>query len=281
MIQVPLVHIVILTWNGREDILECLRSLRQSIYPNARILIVDNASTDGTVEAVESEFPEVEIVKNSTNLRVGGGYNAGIKKAFADGARYILLLNNDTIFKPDFLARMIEAAEDRPDIGMVGPKIYYYSDPKRIWSAGGRIEWWKGWCHQVGVRELDHGQCDVPGEADWVTGCCVLVKREVVKRIGLLDESYFMYGEDTDWCFRAVRTGFKIYYEPSAVIWHKLSVSIGGHLSWFKNRNKLKSQLRLLAKYARWYNWFTIPFIMPIKVVQSYMRVKSFRQPPL
>ncbi|MBI3766064.1 MAG: glycosyltransferase family 2 protein [Ignavibacteriales bacterium] len=236
-----------------------------------------SASTDGTVAAVKKEFPGIEIVCNPTNLRVGGGYNTGLKKAFVDGAPYILMLNNDTIFKPDFLSRLVDAAESSPDVGMVGPKICYYSDPKRIWSAGGRIEWWKGWCYQVGVREVDHGQYDIPGEADWVTGCCVLVKRDVVKVIGLLDESYYLYGEDTDWCVRASRAGFKLWYEPSAVIWHKLSVSIGGHLSWFKNRNKLKSQLRLMVRYAQPYHWLTIPFWIVVNTIISYIRVKQSR----
>lgn len=269
-----LVYIIVLSWNGKQDTIDCLQSLQALSYANARILLVDNASTDGTVQTIRSLFPNVEILANQANLRFAGGNNVGVRHALANNADYVLLLNNDTIVEPDFLTHLIRIAEYDTPVGMVAPKIYYFHQPRLIWFAGGKIEWWKGWISHIGIREVDRGQYDAIREADYLTGCCILVKRQVIDRIGLLDERYFLYGEDVDWCLRAKRAGYRLLYVPSAVIWHKLSVSAGGHLSWFKNWNKLKSQCQLMARYAQPYHWLTIPFWTFVNVVVSYWKVK-------
>ncbi len=275
MVAQPLVYIVVLTWNGKDDTLECLRSLRDVTYSNFKILVVDNASVDGTAAAVIEEFPGIEVVINKSNLRFAGGNNVGIQKALGQGAKYIMLLNNDTVVEKNFLNNLLDAAEKNSFVGMAGPKIFFHGDPRRIWYAGGKIEWWKGWISHVGVRQIDNGQYDIQSETDYITGCCVLVKSEVIQQIGMLDESYYIYGEDADWCIRTARAGYTLLYVPAAVVWHKLSVSSGGHLSWFKNWNKLKSQLRLLARYARWHHWLTIPFGFVVNFLTSLYRVKK------
>lgn len=272
MANAPLVYIIVLTWNGKDDTLECLKSLQNLSYQNARTLVVDNASTDGTAEAIKRTYPNIEIITNHSNLRFAGGNNAGIKHALEHSADYVLLLNNDTVVDQEFLSHLVRAAEHDEHAGMVGPKIYYYINPRQIWFAGGKIEWWKGWISHVGIREHDRGQYDAIREVDYLTACCVLVKKEVIERIGTLDEHYFIYGEDTDWCIRAQRAGYKLSYVPSAVVWHKLSVSSGGHLSWFKNWNKLKSQLRLMVRYAKPYHWLTIPFATTVNIITSLVK---------
>ena len=277
MPDTPLVYLIVLTWNGKEDTLECLKSLRQLTYKNARILVVDNASIDGTVDAVRHDFPNVGLIVNESNLRFAGGSNVGMKHALENGAGYVLLLNNDTIVDHEFLTHLVQLAESDKNAGMIGPKIYYYSDPKRLWFAGGKIEWWKGWISHVGIRESERGQYDAVKEVDYLTGCCLLVKREVIERIGMLDEAYYIYGEDVDWCLQAAQAGYKIFYVPSAVIWHKVSMSTGGHLSWYKNWNKLKSQLRLMARYAKPYHWLTIPVWMMVNAVSGYLSMRRSR----
>jgi GT2 family glycosyltransferase len=234
---------------------------------------VDNASSDGTVETVKEKFPSVKIISNPKNLRFAGGNNVGIEYALQNKSDFVLLLNNDTEVDPNFLSELVRFAENDSRIGIVGPKIFYYYDQKRIWFAGGRVDYWKGWISHIGIREIDHGQYDTAREVDYITGCCMLVKREVVEKIGKLDESYFIYGEDTDWCLRASRADYKLAYVPSSVIWHKVSASSGGNLSWFKNWNKLKSQLRLMARYAKWYNWVTIPFGLAFNVIKSALSI--------
>jgi hypothetical protein len=274
MASTPLVYVIVLTYNGKRDTLECLRSLQNLSCPNVKVLVVDNASSDGTPEAIRAEFSSVELLVNPTNLRFAGGNNVGIRHALKHGADYVLLLNNDTTVERDFTVHLVHAAEADPRIGMIGPKIYYYDDPNRIWFAGGRIEWWKGWISHIGIRENDSGQHDEQKPVDYLTGCCMLVKRAVVEQVGLLDERYFMYGEDADWCVRARRAGYVLAYVPAAKIWHKLSVSAGGHLSWFKNWNKFKSQLRLMATYAKPYHWLSIPFGLIYGAVSGYITVK-------
>jgi GT2 family glycosyltransferase len=273
MLDFPLVYVIVLSWNGKKDTLECLASLQQLTYPNARIIVVDNSSSDGTGDAIRSAFPNIELIVNNSNLRFAGGNNVGIRQSLEGGAEYVLMLNNDTVVDPEFLGRLVEAAESGRKIGIVGPKIYYFDDPKRIWFAGGLIKWWRGRVTHIGIREVDNGEYDVTTEVDYITGCCMLIKREVIETIGMLDERYYIYGEDVDLCVRALRSGYKSVYVPSSRVWHKLSVSTKGHLSWFKNWNKLKSQLRLMARYARWYHWLTIPLAMPVDIMLSAAEV--------
>ena len=268
----PLVHIVILNWNGKEDTLACLESIHKVSYPNFSVILVDNASHDGTVESVRNAFPSVKVITNKENIRFAAGNNVGIEFALRNGARYVLLLNNDTTVDPCFLSELVNAAEYDNRIGIAGAKIYYHADPKRIWFAGGKVNYWKGWTSHIGIRELDHGQYEAQREVDYITGCCMLVSRELIEKIGMLDTSFFIYGEDADWCIRASRAGYRLVYVPSSKIWHKISSSSGGNLSWFKNWNKFKSQIRLMVRYAKWYNWLTIPFGLTINILESAMK---------
>ena len=272
----PLVYIIVLTWNGKKDTIECLNSLRRVKYPNFKVLVVDNASSDGTEETIKLEFDTIEYIKNKENLRFAGGNNVGIEYSLCRNADYILLLNNDTIVDEYFLNELIITAESDPQIGMVGPKIYYYSERNRIWYAGGRIDWGKGWISHNGIRELDNKKFYKQQDTDYISGCCILVKTEVIRKVGMLDTSFYIYGEDVDWCIRAVRAGYRLIFEPKAKIWHKLSVSTGGHLSWFKNWNKLKSQLRIMYKYAKWYHWLLIPGMLIIYIIFSFIKFSLY-----
>ncbi len=257
----PLVWALVVNWNGREMTLECIESLQRSTYANQRILIVDNASTDGSVAAIRSRYPDVDILPLPDNRRFAGGTNAGIQYALTHGADFVLLLNNDTIVAPGYLEPMVERICSDGSIGIVAPKILYHSAPDTLWYAGGMISFWTGTMKHRGIRERDLGQRDDAGETDYASGCCLLARRELVNAVGLLDESYFMYTEDADWCMRARRAGYRIVYEPRATIWHRLSVSAGGHLSWYKLKNKARGNVTFFLRYARWYHWLTLPLM--------------------
>ena len=261
MAQVPLVFIIVVNWNGKDDTLECLRSLRKLAYPNYRTILVDNGSTDGSVAAVRSAFPDVTILALPENLRFAGGNNKGIELAMNSGADFVLLLNNDTVVQKDFLGYLVDRIQSDTTIGMVAPKICYFSSPDIIWFAGARIGFWTGTMAHVGIRERDQHQFDVAKETDFATGCCVLVSRGLIDAIGTLDESYFIYVEDVDWSIRARQRGFRVFYEPRAKILHKVSASAGGNLSWFKLMNKHKSQRKFFARYASWYHWLVFPWL--------------------
>jgi len=217
----PQVVIVVLNWNGLADTLACLASLAELDYPEREVVVVDNGSSDGSVRAIRERFPMVTVLENGENLGYTGGNNVGIRYALEQGADYVFLLNNDTEVDPQMLKRLIEVAESDPGIGVVGPKILYHSEPETIWSAGGIVEP-VGRPVNLGLDERDEGQHDALREVDWVTGCALLIRSSVVRQIGLLDERFFIYFEENDWCRRVREAGFKIYYVPTARLWHKI-----------------------------------------------------------
>ena len=257
----PRTFAVIVNWNGKADTLECLGSLLSAGAKNLQTVVVDNGSQDGSVEAIRAAFPAVEVLPQERNLRFAGGNNAGIRFALGRGADQVLLLNNDTTVAPDFLSHLSRCLAGLPHGGIAAPKILYYSSPSLIWYAGGLLSFWTGTMRHRGIREADGEQFALPGETSYASGCCLLASRAVFESIGLLDESYFMYTEDADWCLRARKAGFPILFEPGARIWHKVSVSAGGHLSGFKLRNKFVSNFRFFARYASWYHWLVFPWL--------------------
>jgi GT2 family glycosyltransferase len=257
----PLVWIVLVNWNGRSVTLDCLSSLRATGYHHCQILVVDNASSDGSPETIQKLFPSVELLVLPENRRFAGGNNAGIFRALQQGAEMVLLLNNDTTVEAGFLAPMVERLQSDRSIGIVAPKILYHDDPRRFWFAGGRISFWTGTMRHLGIREVDNGQFDTSREIDYASGCCLLARKELIETIGGLDESYYMYSEDADWSVRARKAGYKIAYEPRSRIYHRLSVSAGGHLSWYKMRHKFTSNFRFFLRHGRWYHCLVFPWL--------------------
>ena len=148
-----------------------------------------------------------------------------------------------------------------PTAGLVAPKILYQSPPSLIWYAGGELSFWTGTMRHVGIRQQDRGQFDGAGPTQYATGCCVLARRALIERIGMLDETYHMYAEDADWSLRAHRAGFDVLYAPAGVLWHRVSVSAGGNLSLFKLTNKFRGNFRFFARYASWYHWAVFPWL--------------------
>jgi GT2 family glycosyltransferase len=224
----PRVAIVLLNWNQPEHTLACLRSLGQLDYPNVSVTVVDNGSTDGSPDLIRAQFPQVTLIENGRNLGFAAGNNVAIEPAVRAGADYVMLLNNDTELAPDMLSRLVAVAERDPKVGIVGPKILYYDQPDVIWSAGGTIDAY-GQPGHLGADQPDDDPSDQPREADYVTGCAILVKRAVVEAIGGLDERFFIYFEETEWCARARRAGFRILYVPSARMWHKVKPDARGY----------------------------------------------------
>lgn len=219
----PRVGIIVLNWNGVDDTLACLESLARLDYPTFEVIVVDNGSADGSVLAIRERFSGVTLIENGENLGYTGGNNVGLRRVLAQRLDYALLLNNDTEVPPDSLRLLVEVADAYPAVGIVGPTIYYYDQPQVIWSAGGAIDWRRGQTWMVGLNEHDIGQFgQEPREVDFVTGCALLVKREVLERVGLLDERFFAYYEETEWCVRIKRAGFRILHVPSACVWHKI-----------------------------------------------------------
>jgi GT2 family glycosyltransferase len=245
----PKVTILILNRDRREDTLACLASLLPNRYPALDLVVLDNASSDGSAAAVRAAYPtQVTVIETGGNYGYAGGNNIGIRHALEQGADYILLLNEDTIVDPHFIERLIEVAQARPDVGFLGPLVYHHSEPSVIQSAGGVItaDWQ---IYHRGQNEPDAGQYREPYEADWVTGCAILMRASVVRRIGALDPEFFIYSEEVDWCVRARRAGFTGLVVPASRIWHKgvrRDYAPSPRITYLSARN----HLRLLVKHG-------------------------------
>lgn len=239
----PRVTVVVLNWNGLGDTLECLESLAGLDYPRYRVLVVDNGSTDGSPVAIRQRFPDVEVIETGENLGYAGGNNVGLRYALAQGADYVLLLNNDTVVAPDMLRWLVEAAEKDPRVGVAGPMIYYHDQPEVVWSVGGGIDWRRGQTWMIGLDEPDDGRFGTePREVDFITGCAMLVRAAALREAGLLDERFFLYYEEVEWCVRIRRAGYRIIHVPAAKMWHKISPQAQSDsplVHYYMSRNRL------------------------------------------
>lgn len=274
----PRVTVVILNWNGKALTLDCLKSLESVSTPNVAWVVVDNASADGSVEAIREAYPErAKIIVNDSNLGFSQGNNVGVRHALEADADYVLLLNNDTVVDPGLIDSLIAPMVADPGIGITGPKIYYYTPRDQIWSAGGEVFLSRGTARHIGIRQKDHGQFDERKDVDYVTGCALMVRREVVEAVGMLDPSYQAYFEDADWCMRARGAGFRIVYVPEGKVWHKISASTGGQMSRRKIRLKLGSTWRFFRRYASARHWLTIPLFFSFDVIRILLLVSFGR----
>jgi GT2 family glycosyltransferase len=221
----PLLFVIVLNWNLKDDLAECLASLERSTYSSFRVVVVDNASDDGSAEMVQARFPAVHLIVNERNLGFAGGNNVGLRYALTQGAEYVFLINNDTLAAPDMLERLVAVAHVGPSPGILGPKILYHGTEDRVWYLGHRTYDWLPVPRRVAPRL---GKC--PGalawfDVDYVSGCGMLIRHDVLKDIGLLDERLFMHYEDADFCWRTRQAGYRVVCVPGARMWHKVSQS--------------------------------------------------------
>lgn len=245
----PRLGVVVLNWNGLDHLQELLPSLYASKYPEFFVLVVDNGSSDASVEWTRREFPSTEVLALGENRRFSGGNNAGAARALELGAEVLLLLNNDTTIAPDCLHWLAHCFGEDPKLGVAGPRICYYDQPERIWYGGGKIVRSLGVVFHRGIRRGVNEGVDPAGETAWVSGCALAVRKDVWTSLGGLDEGYYIYAEDVDFCLRAADLGVKIYYEPRALVLHKVSASVGGASSAFKNYHKSRAGLRLFTRH--------------------------------
>ncbi|MCC6454910.1 MAG: glycosyltransferase family 2 protein [Caldilineaceae bacterium] len=256
----PSIFVVVLNWNQWSMTAECVKSLLQLDYPNMHLVIVDNGSTDGSTDKLDDEFGDsVTILANAENLGYAGGNNVGIRYAIAQRATHIMILNNDTIVAPGLFAPLVQRLTSDSRIGVVAPKIYFMEPDKRLWAIGGTINWWLGSAHSLGKGQYDLGQYDLPRQIDYATGCCFLARSEVFAAAGLLDEAFFAYFEDSDWCMRVRECGWQIWYEPKSTLQHWAGASSRraevnrreGNTSAFVYYLNSRNNLWFLRRHAR------------------------------
>ncbi|RKY22919.1 MAG: hypothetical protein DRP79_10010 [Planctomycetota bacterium] len=250
----PRVGVVVLNCNGLGELIPCLESLRRSTYRPLEICVVDNASTDGSPERVAADFPEVNLIRSPVNLGWSRGNNRGIRHLLDKGIDYIWIINNDVEIDPDCVSRLVELCEDRPDVGVCGPLIYYWEPRDRVWFAGGYVDF----------DRLEAGHCStvdefrsLPATRRYISGCAMFVRREVFERVGLIDERFFIYCEDADFGLRAGRAGFGIEVVPEAAMFHKVSAFSGGEgaQSPFQAFQLLRSTMLFWRKHLGWWGF--------------------------
>ncbi len=225
MAKTPSVAIIIINWNGYELSKACLQSLGMVAYPNFKIILVDNGSEDGSGKALKTHFPEIELVESKTNLGFTGGNNLGIDEAFKRPIDYILLLNNDTLVDPDFLDPLVGFLENNPVYAAAQPKIRYAGEKDKIWNAGGGYFRCLEMTWSIGIGKMDTGQFEAEKDTPWITGCAFLVRADVIRELGSLDDRFFAYYEDVDWSFRMRKRGYKLRFLPQSKIYHEAGAS--------------------------------------------------------
>ena len=216
------VGIALLNWNQYDDTAQCLESLRHSEYRPAMILVYDNGSTDGSAARLKAEFPEIELVASGQNYGFGEGNNRAAQVLLEAGMELVWILNNDTKVPPDCLGTLVRALEEDPDIGAVSSKIWFMDDSKPIFYAGGTFHPWTFNTFYRGLRENDVGQYDQAEDTEIFSGCCTLIRAEVLRQIGLYHKAFFIYVDDIEWSVRALEAGIRQRYEPRATLWHKM-----------------------------------------------------------
>jgi len=239
---------IIVTYNSSDTIVQCLRSIEESSHPS-RIVVVDNASRDGTGDVVAREFPGAEIVRTGANLGFAAACNRGIERAAEWAPTYYLLVNPDAYLDASCVATLVDAMEAAPDAAAASPLILY-EDSGKIWYAGAAADVQRGIYWHVGVGEDDKGQYTETTVTGRPTGCVMLVRRDVVEEVGDLDESYFLYWEDVEWGLRLQRTGRCVLFVPSARAGHAVSSATGGPASKIYEYYYLRNRLRLVHETA-------------------------------
>ncbi|MBI3984703.1 MAG: glycosyltransferase family 2 protein [Candidatus Levybacteria bacterium] len=260
----PKVFISLITFNDDNSTKECLDSLERLKKTDfdLSVVVIDNASSKEFKIAREYKNFDLKIIRSSKNLGFSGGQNLGIKYALENACDFILILNNDVVVDENLVIELLNALDDKR-IGIVSPKIYFakgfeyhkerYSENEKgkvFWYAGAEIDWGNVIGRHIGVDEVDKGQFDRSEETEVATGCCMLLKREVLEAAGIFDEKFFLYYEDADLSQRVKKKGFQIYYVPKAVLWHKNAAATGTGSplqDYYITRNRLLFGFRYAA----------------------------------
>jgi GT2 family glycosyltransferase len=261
------VSVVILNWNRKEMLLDCLRSIKELDYPLYEIIVVDNASTDGSVQSVREK-----LIENNKNYGAIGGKNIGLRRALQSNAKYIYMQDNDMVAAKDALTKLVDVAEADANVGMVGVMMYDYSKPDTILSAGGIIDWTQNISRGRGDNEKDVGQFDKIEPVDYLWGGALLIRKSVLEKVGLFDEDYVGYWfEDSDLSVRVSKAGFKVLFNPFAKVWHKPHAT-AEQLSFRKKYLAARNAIRFMKKHASAMQWAKYLFFSLGGLPYMYLR---------
>lgn len=254
------IAIIILNWNSYDVTAQCLESLKTVEYSRFEKILVDNGSSDYSDDRLKEDFPDITLIKSDRNLGFTGGNNLGIQYALDKRHDLVMLLNNDTIVTPNFMSILIDRLGSE-NLAAIQPKIMYNYDRSIIWNAGGRYDSFFSLTRTIGEGIEDEGQFDGLRYTDWITGCCFLIWSDVVRKIGLLDDKFFIYHEDADWSLKIRNLGLKMGFEAKSVIYHEAGMSDinrekhgEGNVSPFSHYQNVRNHLFMVRRYARGHN---------------------------
>ena len=236
----PKIFVIILNFNGQDVLAQCLSSVYQSDYLNFEVVVVDNNSSDDSLEQARKSFSRAHFIKNSENFGFSKGNNVGIRWALEKFADYVLILNNDTIIEKATLSELVQAMQRNESFGIVSPVIFS-ADNSSVWFAGGTVDWQK-----MRNNHIYEVKSDSPYPSEYISGCAMLVKKDVFIKIGIFDERFFLYYEDADFSMRAKKAGFDLLIVPTAHI---------KHLEQSNGKNKLKTYWLVLSGLMFFYTY--------------------------
>lgn len=263
MAHKPILSIIIVNWNGLEHLKISLPALRNQRYSPTKVYLVDNASSDGSVEFIKEHYPEVILIVNEKNLGFAEGNNRGIARALEDGCDYVFLLNNDTNMKSNTLNSLIDYMEKHPRIGIAQPKLLLLDNPDTLDSCGSHLSR-TGFLLHVGVEEKDAPRYNKVIPLFTIKGAAMIMRRTMLDEIGFLDPDFFAYFEETDLCWRAWLYGWKVYYAPVATVYHKMGGSTKKIGSPTINYHSYKNRIMSYIKNLSWYN---LIWMLPLHII--------------
>lgn len=245
------ISIILLNYNNENDTIECVESIKENCRLDCDIIVVDNKSSQSSIDFLREKSSLFTLILNKENVGFAAGNNVGIKFALENGADYILLLNNDTIVTPNSIEKMVNCIESDESTGIASCRIMYNDCKTKVWYCGGKMDWSKYRPEHFNIgNEFDYNFKDVE-QTYYISGCCMLIPRDIFKNVGLLPEEYFMYYEDVDYCQQVVSKGYKLMLCSDAIIYHKVSSSSGGENSPFSILWGTRNKLIFMKKYRR------------------------------
>jgi GT2 family glycosyltransferase len=251
--------VIVLNYDGEHLLPACLDSLVTQTIP-VNVTVVDNASNDGSARLVAEKYPGIRFLALDKNYGFSRANNIGVRDAFARGSEYVLLLNNDTYAAPDFVAEMLRVMESDSSIAVVCPKIFFADLPERLWYAGGNFSLWTGITRHRGWKQRDHGQFDNELPITQATGCAMLLRREPIQKVGLLDEQFRLYAEDLDWSIRFAKHGYRLLFAPKSRLWHLDGATSVRLLSkGSEERRQFQSTRNMIFVFRKHVRWWQAP----------------------
>ena len=268
------VAIILVNWNQKKDLVECLGSIKDLQYSNFKVFLVDNNSMDNSLNEAKNAYKgNMKIVKNRRNVGFAGANNIGMKYALRENYDYIMLLNTDTVIERGGLRKMIQYLNKQKEVSAISPLILFYNKKDMVSYAGGLI------CRNLrhishrGAYEIDCGQFNEPISIDFLTGCCLVVRSEILRKVGFFDERFFMYFEDTDLSLRLKRYNYKIEYFPYARIWHKIASGEALKKKFYYNYYMGRNRLLLIRNHKPKLLFSEIPYTI-MKSIYNLLRIR-------